>query len=106
MRVIRHQAIAHDGEAESLALGVKQVEIDTLVLINEENSLTIVSALRDVMRDTGDHDACGARHSQGPTQSSQTCPEMLPVPLGPNSFLRAPGTRRPHVIPERLCLHS
>jgi len=53
MHVIRHEAIADQGEAVALAVDMKEVEIDLAIGIGFENSLAGVAALRHVERDIG-----------------------------------------------------
>ena len=50
MRVVGHQAIADDCHAGGFAPLAEQVEIHPAVVIDEEDILPIVAALRDVMR--------------------------------------------------------
>ncbi|MCH8806269.1 MAG: hypothetical protein IH986_09300 [Planctomycetes bacterium] len=66
-----HQAIAKYVElvdpacwAEALAVLAEEFEVRTAVVINEENILTVVAALNNVVRLTRNDDSGHARHAQ------------------------------------------
>ena len=52
-----------DVEAEALAVLAEEFELRTAVVINEENILTVVAALNNVLRLTRNDDSGRARHT-------------------------------------------
>ena len=62
MDVIGHKAIAKQAEAEALAVFAEEFEVRTAVVIHEENILTIVAALNNVVRLSRNDDSGHARH--------------------------------------------
>ncbi len=63
MDVVGHQAIAKYVEAEAIAVLAEEFEIRTAVVINEENILTVVTGLNNVVRLTLNDDSAHARHA-------------------------------------------
>ena len=63
MDVVGHQAIAKYVEAEARAVLAEEFEVRTAVVINEENILTVVAALNNVVRLTRNDDSGHARHA-------------------------------------------
>ena len=63
MDVVGHQGIAGCVEAEALAVLAEEFELRTAVVINEENILTVVAALNNVVRLTRNDDSGHARHA-------------------------------------------
>lgn len=61
--MVGHQAITLCAEAEALAMLAEEFEVRTAVVINEENNLTVVAALNNVMRLTRSDDSGHARHA-------------------------------------------
>lgn len=62
MDVIAHQAIAQELETVAARLLLEQRQVNPTVIIHEKHILPVVSALRDVMRNSGNHDPGKARH--------------------------------------------
>jgi hypothetical protein len=63
MDVVGHQAIAKYVEAEALAVLAAKFEVRMAVVINEENILTVVAALNNVVRLTLNDDSGHARQA-------------------------------------------
>jgi hypothetical protein len=60
--VIGHQAVAVHGYAMLPALHTKYPELVRPVVVREENVLTVVPALCDMVRVAGQHDTSRPRH--------------------------------------------
>ncbi len=64
MDVVGHQAIALCVEAEAFAVLAQEFEVRTaVVVINEQNTLTLVAALNNVVQLTRNDDSGHARHA-------------------------------------------
>ena len=63
MNVIRHQAVAKQRDAVALRAFAESFEIETLVVVEQEDVLAIVASLRDVMRHTRRHHPGHTGHS-------------------------------------------
>ena len=59
----RSRLLAKYVEAEALAVLAEEFEVRTAVVINEENILTVVAALNNVVRLTRNDDSGHARHA-------------------------------------------
>ena len=57
MDVVGHQAIASCVEAQALAVLADEFDLRTVLVINEENALTVVHALDNVVRLTRNDDS-------------------------------------------------
>ncbi len=60
MHVIGHQTPSENAEVMAVGLSAKYLDIADTVLIGEEDVLPIVASLRDVMRDTREHESGSA----------------------------------------------
>ena len=60
---VGHQAIAKYVEAEAIAVLAEEFEVRAVVVINEENILTVVAALNNVVQLTRNDDSGHARHA-------------------------------------------
>ena len=63
MNVIRHQAVAKQRDAVALRAFAESFEIETPVVVEQEDVLAIVAPLRDVMRHTRRHHPGHPSHS-------------------------------------------
>ncbi len=63
MNVIRHQAVAKQRDAVALRAFAESFEIETPVVVEQEDVLAIVAPLRDVMRHTRRHHPGHTGHS-------------------------------------------
>ncbi len=49
MQVIRHEAVAEDGDAMALGFLAQEFEVGDAVVVGEEDGLIVIAALHDVM---------------------------------------------------------
>lgn len=63
MNVIRHQAVSDHVNAVRAGLVVQELQVRRRVSGIEENALSVISALRDMVRNAGEHDPGPSRHS-------------------------------------------
>ena len=90
MNVIRHQAVAKQRDAVALRAFAESFEIETPVVVEQEDVLAIVAPLRDVMRHTRRHHPGHTGHSVNEelllSHSSGAVPKLPPnSPNSPNS---------------------
>ena len=87
MNVIRHQAVAKQRDAVALRAFAESFEIETPVVVEQEDVLAIVAPLRDVMRHTRRHHPGHTGHSVNEelllSHSSGAVPNP-PSPTRPN----------------------
>ena len=62
MDVICHQAIAEQTHAVFGAVVSQELKVGLAVGITEEDVAAVVAALRDVVREAGDNNACSSGH--------------------------------------------
>ena len=79
--VVRHQAVAQHLEAEPLGVFAKQFEVDTAIVVDEENILAVIPSLHDVVRLTGDDNSSDARHAAALRGSRQPVKKQVTVPI-------------------------
>jgi uncharacterized protein with ACT and thioredoxin-like domain len=60
--VVGHEAVAEQVDSTASCLALEQVEVDGPVIVDEEDLLTVIAALGDVVRETRDDDASGSWH--------------------------------------------
>ena len=111
MNVIRHQAVAKQRDAVALRAFAESFEIETPVVVEQEDVLAIVAPLRDVMRHTRHHPGHTGHsvneelllsHSSGavpnpppvrelsPTRPTRPNPPNPPSPTRPNPTVPNP----------------
>ena len=62
--MIGHEAVGPDGESLFFAPFAQQTEVRAVVVVGEEHRLPAVSALSDVVGDSGRHYSCESCHSR------------------------------------------
>ncbi len=75
VNVIGHQTVAVNGHVEAVALLAEGVEVETAIIVDEEDGLLIVAAMGDVMRRAGHDDAGDAGH--GPMNTSESMSQRM-----------------------------
>jgi len=63
MNVIGHEAPCEETDALAARVLVKDLDVTDSVLIGEKDVLSVVAALRDVMRHSGEYEARPAWHA-------------------------------------------
>ena len=79
--MIGHQAAGPHRNASLQRLLGEQIEVDFVVAILEEDGLTPVAPLRDVMRKTRNRNPRQTRHAKN--RSTEKAPARIPVPMQP-----------------------
>ena len=64
MNVVGHQAVGDDGELVAASMGVQQAQVGFRVAVLEENLLTVVAPLCDVVRNTREYDSTDSGHNR------------------------------------------
>jgi hypothetical protein len=101
MDVIGHQAIAQNACSGTRGVAGEKVQIETAVVGGEENRLTVIAALGNVMSDTGKDDAGTAGHNSRVQNRWRDSHENASVTFSPSSVLRD----SPFPAPERSGLN-
>ena len=73
VKVVGHQAIAEDLQAESLRFLSEHCQIHAAVIVSEEDVLSVVAALDHMVRHLRHHDSGNTRHELDPTDSGRPC---------------------------------
>ncbi len=79
--VVGHQAIAKYVDAEALAALAEEFEVRTAVVITEENILTVVAALNNVVRLTRNDHSGHARYPDNPPLAGRKVNKHVTVPF-------------------------
>ena len=80
--MVRHQAksqVRHAGCGQRLA---EQTQVHFMVVISKEYLLSSIASLRDVVRETGDDDACEASHRATGASVSAEVPQKAGAKSG------------------------
>ncbi len=80
MHVVRHEAIRQNRKAVALRLMCEDAQIGASIIVDEEDILAVIAALRDMVGKTGYHDSRDSRHADSVVDASRKRVEIGDCP--------------------------
>jgi len=95
MHVVRHQAVRMHVQAVARGLLSQSQQVELIIVGDEEDILTVIAALGDVVRGVGDNGSCESGHvAMIPRLPLMSTENLVTVPLNTVADLRRSPERR------------